>query len=483
MAEVSEELYGALHPGLRLRPDVDRSILITRPSPITNRSYICRRTPPGEAVLLALFDGQRRVNEVIDLWAALTDRERSLAATEVQSLLEFYTTGERANEDLFALTPDPQPEAIRYDPADFVMDATRTNLSERRLRVPYNVYYLPTLYCPQDCVYCYAKIRHDHDETRISLDRMRDIIDELAALGVECLQLSGGDALARPGIFGLLEKVYDVGMVADIPTKIGIGPGKARRLRDIGVETVQFSLDCVDPKTLNFMVGVEDYHKQAFRALHNLREAGLRVRLNTVMTPHNAALAEDLLRFAGEMGNIFRVQFSAYGRSLFRHRDTLFAEEADIAKVEAAVARVAPDYPHMDIAVGGGAMPPAEDPETRQLEWTRRAFCTANRDAFVILPDGRVTVCEELYDHPAFIIGDLKHQSVMEMWNSDAARGLLHPDRDSVPDGPCASCDYFEECSANRGRCWRDVLKSYGWNKPHYPDPRCPRAPQGLRLG
>ncbi|WP_026381412.1 radical SAM/SPASM domain-containing protein [Afifella pfennigii] len=483
MSAVPSHLYGALHPGLRLKNDLDRAVLITRPQPLTTRSYICRRLPPAEAIVLSLFDGRCTVGEVARLWAELTDRDVASAEEEVQSLLDFYLSGERAREDIFRLSETPIPEAHAYDPADFVIDARQVNLKERRLRFPYNVYFLTTLYCPQDCVYCYAKVRKSCESNLLAVERVEEIVVELAGLGVECVQFSGGDALARPGIFRIIESVYANGMVADIPTKIGAGPAKARRLREIGVEVVQFSLDCVDPETLDFMVGVEGYHAKAFRALHHLREAGLKVRVNTVLTPFNAAKARELIRFAGEMGNIFRLQFSAYGRSLFRHRDALFAREADIAGVEAAALELGKDYPHMDISVGGGALPPASDPQERQMEWTHRAFCTANRDSFVILPDGRVTVCEELYDHPAFIIGDLRRQSVMEMWNSPPARGLLHPPQPEVPEGPCASCAYFAECNADRGRCWRDVIKSYGWQKHYYPDPRCPRAPQGMRLG
>lgn len=285
MEPVPDNRYGALHPGLRLKSDVDRAVLITRPSPITNRSHICRRLPPNEAIVLSLFDGRRTVGEVISLWATLTDKEGILAAGEVQSLIEFYTTGERQAEDTFRLSDDPIIDAVDYQPSEFIMDAKSVNLRARRLRIPYYVYYLTTLYCPQDCIYCYAKVRQDHESNLLPIERVQEIIAELAGLGVEAVQFSGGDALARPGIFRIIRSVYEAGMVADIPTKIGLGPGKARVLRDMGVETVQFSLDCADPKTLDFMVGVKDYHLRAFRALHHLREAGLRVRINAVMTP------------------------------------------------------------------------------------------------------------------------------------------------------------------------------------------------------
>jgi organic radical activating enzyme len=95
------------------------------------------------------------------------------------------------------------------------------------------IHYLPTLYCPQNCIYCYANVQKARERDLISLDRIKVILEELAAIGVESIQFSGGDALARPGIFGIIECIYRLGMVADIPTKIGLGSGKARRLKDI----------------------------------------------------------------------------------------------------------------------------------------------------------------------------------------------------------------------------------------------------------
>jgi radical SAM protein with 4Fe4S-binding SPASM domain len=136
----------------------------------------------------------------------------------------------------------------------------------------------------------------------------------------------------------------------------------------------------------------------------------------------------------------------------------------------------------MQVALSGGGDIRRPTGEEQMLQWKGRAFCTGNRHGFVLLPDGRVTACEELYDHPSFIMGDLKRQSVMEMWSSAQALALLHPDQSAVPEGPCATCDAFDECNSFKGRCWRDVLKTYGFDKPYFPDPRCPAAPVGNRL-
>lgn len=473
----------AVDPQLRLKDDVDRAVLITRPEPLAQKDYFLRLLHPTEAVILSLMDGDRTLEEVGLLWADLTDRQPAEGLQQVSKIVDFYTSGGYARNGILIEVDDETRDRVpRYDPMEFIVHSDRVNLEDHRLRKPYMVYYLPTLFCPQHCVYCYAKTTPTMEPDLISIPRLREIFQELAGLGVEVIQLSGGDPFARKGIFEILESIVDAGMTADIPTKLGLSLRGAMRLKELGIELVQMSIDSADPPVLNHMVGVRHYHRRMSRVLDNLKRADLKVRVNCVLTPLNAASIGSLVDFLGQVGNVIRVTLTPYGRSMFCHRDALFVTAEDLAQVQAQVAPKVELYPHMKVVLGGLPAPGPKDEAEKQLRWEDRSLCTANRHGFVILPDGRVTVCEELYDHPEFIIGDLKEQSVMEMWSSPEALGLLHPDQTAVPDGPCKTCDAFAECNQFLGRCWRDVLKSYGWTKPHYPDPRCPQAPPGLRL-
>jgi radical SAM protein with 4Fe4S-binding SPASM domain len=196
----------------------------------------------------------------------------------------------------------------------------------------------------------------------------------------------------------------------------------------------------------------------------------------------NTATVEALVDFVGDLGNVLGLTLSPYGRSSFCHQDMLFMQQAELDRVTEAVQDRSLRYPQLRVSVGGLPPKPPRTGAEKQARWKARPLCTANRQGFVILPDGRVTPCEELYDHPAFIMGDLKRQSVQEMWSSPRALELLHPARTEIREGPCASCGELDQCNAQPGRCWRDVLKSYGWDKPYFPDPKCPKAPPGARL-
>jgi len=96
-----------------------------------------------------------------------------------------------------------------------------------------------------------------------------------------------------------------------------------------------------------------------------------------------------------------------------------------------------------------------------------------------ILPDGKVTICEQLYWDSRFIIGDLTTQSIEEVWNSPRALELSFPKREDFRDeSVCKGCDIFEECLSFPNKCFADVLKGYGKENWDYPDPRCIKAPK-----
>src|SRR5208337_3958023 len=89
--------------------------------------------------------------------------------------------------------------------------------------------------------------------------------------------------------------------------------------------------------------------------------------------------------------------------------------------------------------------------------------CSANSSHVVLLPDGKVTICEQLYWDPRFIIGDLSVQSIEEVWYSPRALELAFPKKLEFSDkSACKLCSIFDECYSYPNRCLADVLKAYG---------------------
>lgn len=281
-------------------------------------------------------------------------------------------------------------------------------MSDQVQKEPATVTFLPTLYCSRRCVYCNVKTSPQPEDDAIPLKRLEKVFAELRGLGVEVVRMSGGDPFARKDLFDVIEIAFEEEMVPDLPAKLGLSWYEVLRLKNLGVRSVQVDLDSADPTIADRMTGLKGYHTRVFRALDSLRNAGLSVRIRAVLTPLNAPTVGRLLDFLGTLGNVASVTLAACGHSRICPREDLALSRSDREMVAAQVRDRASLYPLMKVVLdlsGPGPEPP------RRLE-----DIPEDERAFVILPDGRVTVCEERYDDPAFLIGDLRRQSAAEMW-------------------------------------------------------------------
>lgn len=103
--------------------------------------------------------------------------------------------------------------------------------------------------------------------------------------------------------------------------------------------------------------------------------------------------------------------------------------------------------------------------------------CPALNTHFFILPDGKVTICEQLYNHPFFIIGDVSKDGLCTVWNSERSIYLAKKVWNDVrPSSKCFLCELRKECFDSNNRCWADIMKAYGKDNYDYPDPRCKMA-------
>lgn len=114
------------------------------------------------------------------------------------------------------------------------------------------------------------------------------------------------------------------------------------------------------------------------------------------------------------------------------------------------------------------------DDSEEKAEFFNRTFCSGLFSSLYILPDGQVTICEQLYWNKRFIVGNVKDSSIQEIWNSEAAKSLYELSQKEIPqDSLCSSCDKFKECRTYRQVCYRDIIRKYGSDKWYYPDVKC----------
>ena len=332
------------------------------------------------------------------------------------------------------------------------------------------------------CIYCYAERKHIPSEELLTPQRWFELIDEAAELNIELAVFSGGDPLTYPHIISILEHMIVKGFKFVLPTKTLIKKEMAKQLAEIGADNswIQISIDAVLDDTLFKLVGVEGYRDRAFESIKNLLNFGLKVRVNCVATQNNYKEIPELIMELHKIG-VAHVAVAGYGRSHYRHRDELFLSNDQMNWLNEEVSKIKAEFDWKNLRCNLGTRDfRSVSKDNRAIEWKNRARCSGGRSCITITPSGKVTLCEQIPQSDEYIVGDLKYQSISEVWNSDKMKSMIFPSRESFKGTACQNCNEFDECKNIYGFCFRDALFTFGTI--FAPPPACPYAPQGLRM-
>lgn len=462
-----------LADAFRMRLDETRVILYTveeRFSSLDKFLFV----HPAVAVLLALFDGRRTCREAVEIFRQISDIDSVKAAEDLAFQL-LDRLGKLFGQPVLVDTRDSDTPRS-YSPFDFIVRHENVDLKSqgRRLWAPLTVNYIVTNACLRRCIYCFAELDKAPTAELLPVERVKQLMDEVATLQISSLTFSGGDPFARRDFLDILAYVILKGVNPFVSTKAHLTPAICETLREIGLPRIQVSLDSANEKLANCLTRSPTFFREICHTIKNLHYQNIEILVKAVVTPVNASGIPDLLYFLCDQGINF-AHLVPYGRSTFRHDDGLSLDKRTHSSIAQQVEQFRVAHPRMTVVLAARDEDYLElSPEERREAFSHRAVCGAGSYGLTILPDGRVLFCEQLPSTPEFIVGDLRTHSIMEVWHSDAMCGLLRPSRDRFRGQPCCECGEFEPCHVRLGRCVREAYKIFGSG--FAPDPKCFRA-------
>ena len=477
-----------LNPGYRLRQDGSRVVLASFDNKSLNAvddwlSFI----HPLQAQMLSFFSVPRPLHESIGACAKYMRLDIDSMTRIITPFLDnkepigiSLKQGGNAYFPEHVITTSNGTEAVNapaYAVTDFVINDP-VDLETYRLAYPININMELTMKCYVNCIYCYAN-RNLQDKSVLSTGRILDFIEECEKQRVFNLDINGGEVLLHPDIESILEKLVKCGYRPLISTKKPIDKKMLSYLKSIGIDSFQISIDSANNNILTSLIKApKGYIDKISETLHNAAHYGMQIDVNSVICSYNSSIddLEQLLKFLSLHKAVRRVRLSPAGYSLYKGNYAEIAPKLDdLHRLENYIIENSSKYPFI-INVSGYDEKCMFEPENKIKSFPKRAICTGNVRNAVILPNGDVTICEELYDHPAFVIGNIKKQSLKEIWNSEKALALYEfslKQNNSV----CHECEDKHLCRKKKGVCWKSVLMAYGADKWDFPDPRCPKAP------
>ena len=199
----------------------------------------------------------------------------------------------------------------------------------------------PTVFCYHRCPYCdprqdyYRDMISDREKTlplaagpgarrpnpgHMPLDMALRTIDEAGALGMEELQLSGGDPMLYPHLIEVIRAARKHPGVFVLMNSVGTGvtAGKAREVIEADLGAWNFSVDTLDPVLYEQLRGVRGALPAIMDAIGVVREAGtafpgFRFNYMTVITRHNFRGLPELLAHCVDAGAASVYLMNVYG--------------------------------------------------------------------------------------------------------------------------------------------------------------------------
>lgn len=187
------------------------------------------------------------------------------------------------------------------------MSFARTVIESRRKRRLMSVLLELTYRCNLDCTFCYND--RSLEGRPLSLAQYRALLEELAALNVLDIVLSGGEPLAHPDFFEIGALTRQLGFVVRVKSNgHAIGEAVAARIkREIQPVLVEVSVHGASPRTHDRQTRVPGSFERLVRNIGHMRASGLSVRANVPLTRWNEHEIAEMFELADALGVRMRV--------------------------------------------------------------------------------------------------------------------------------------------------------------------------------
>lgn len=482
-----------LNPRYIMRNDINRIVFATidlkdfESSKVNN---IITLIHPVYAAMFSFFKGDKSLNENVKEISGYFHITYTEAYDLTSKFVDNATQITVEYDGVFFYLPknilieNKNKNALRTYSADDFTIGDKLDMKTMRLNIPLEANILINNRCVTDCIYCYADKRKIYDCT-IPLPRIKEIISEARELGITSFDIQGGEIFLYEYWYDLLKTLFDAGYSVYISTKCPIKADDIKKLVELGVKEIQISLDSIYEEDLrtNLRVGAK-YHSEILNTIRLLNDNGLSIKLKAVITGpiFNIKKIEDYIDYFKQYEHVSIIDITAPAHSLYKTQQEFFDYRLNEEQINAIIELVKEKKDSCRFSLGVDI--PQKDttsqktPDEKKQAFYARSRCTGNQSAFIILPNGDVSLCEETYFNKNLILGNVLKNSIMDVWNSPKAKNLFFIPQSVFPkESPCSTCAEFSQCRYDSGVCWTVAMAAYGEDNWLFPTPDCPYAP------
>lgn len=279
--------------------------------------------------------------------------------------------------------------------------------------------------CNLACPHCYVPKPEHVDE--MNLGQWETVLDQLAALGVLRLIITGGEPSLRPDLFEIVEAAVSRRFAVALKTNgTRLSQHDTARLFQVGLQEMDFSLYHINPTKHDDFVGEPGAFRKTVNNMDAFSSLGGRVHVGIVAMGWNCDAVLPLVDFIESRGWHRNVDLRVTVRT--DGDKTPIAQRAS----EAALIELVSDDRFFEAEVARDKEPPPPD----------SPLCVAGRGTMCIQPNGDVQPCVSL----PWVMGNVQNDDLKTIWDTSKVRekvlGIARKDA-----AMCKHCSFGAVCA------------------------------------
>lgn len=378
---------------------------------------------------LHLLDGTREREGLLDI---LATEDRSVGEEMLESLQELdalQETSENCETRVFPESFDPYLESITID---------------------------ITSQCNLRCRHCYVgDFLGAGKGSDLTTEQWKRVIDDIAAMNVRSIGITGGEPTVREDICELVDYVLskNIPVASFFTNGLIVDDAWVEYLSNLRYPTnIYTSLDGHTPELHTIIRQREDAFERAVESIKKLCKAGMRVNINTSVNSANLKQLPEMYEFVKGLGT-YRWRL-AVPKPLGRFpecRDELLPEWQQLQDVFMEIIdRNLSEIHEMDGELQAPMKLEIEllfrtEMVSRQInEFDKDTLvCLYHRDRCAIKANGDVLSCAYFDDKP---LGNVTEMPLPEIWTSAEMRDFKKIKVKDIP--ACSDCEYLRICGS-----------------------------------
>jgi len=295
--------------------------------------------------------------------------------------------------------------------------------------------------CNERCIHCYIPNEKKNAGFDMPTAKVKDLINQLAAMGGIHVTLSGGEAFMHKDLIEIARYAREKDMkVTILSNLIALKDEQIQELHDLNISLIQVSLYSMNPKIHDFITTVRGSFAKTKAAIEKLVAADVPVQISCPIMKANRKGYKEVLRYAESLKIKAQTDFIMMAEANFDTSN--LANRISIEETEELLRDIMSyDRSYKEEVLT--QRPISEEIKFDLERYKKQRICGVGYDNCCITANGDVYPCA---GWQAMVLGNVYKQSLAEIWeDSPKLRELRSITQESFPE--CLTCEARDFCA------------------------------------